>query len=202
MRWAVGLVLSLLAGLVPAYMVTDGFTVVTAEAARRIQATRHPILLQSAFVINEANDALSLRRALREDGRVAIINFFYSRCISLCLAQGYVTQRLQAAITAQGLQDSIRLVSISFDLRDRGVELRRYASTMQAQPEIWTFRSFETPAQRDALLRQIGITVVPAPYGQYEHNAALHVVTPDGRLAGIFDLDEPGLALKRAMSLP
>ncbi len=201
MRWILGLALALLAGLISIYTVTDGFTVVTAEAARRRDVERDPPVLLGARVVNEADNEVSLRHALHGDGRVAIVNFFYTRCVSLCLAQGYVTQRLQTAIAAQGLQDDIRLISISFDQRDRAVELNRYASTMRAQPEIWEFWALQIPGQRDALLRQFGITVVPAPYGDYEHNAALHVVTPDGRLAGIFDIEQPGLAFGLATVL-
>ena len=201
MRWALTLLLALLAGTGALYSLTNGFTVVTAESARRQEVALNPRALQDAQIINGHGHVSSLRGELQADGRVAIVNFFYTRCISLCLAQGYVTQRLQAAIEAEGLDSQLRLLSISFDPRDRGPDLSRYASGMHADPAVWQFRAFEQPRQGAALLKQFGITVVPAVLGDFEHNAALHVVTPDGRLARIVDIDEPGLALQVAKAL-
>ena len=201
MRWILALALALAAGLGSLYGLTGGFTVLTAEAARRQDVARHPRAIPPAEVLAEDGRVLDLDRDLRRDGRVAIVNFFYTRCLSLCLAQGSLTERLQQAIEARGLQDRIRLISISFDARDRAPDLARYAVRMGATPGVWQFLSFTRPAQRDAALDLFGITVVPAPLGEFEHNAAFHVVTPDGRLARIFDLDDPGLALSAAESL-
>src|SRR5690606_6224312 len=80
-------------------------------------------------------------------------------------------------------------------------DLSRYASGMHADPAVWQFEAFEQPSQGAAVLKQFGITVVPAVLGDFEHNAALHVVTPDGRLARIVDIEAPGLALQVARSL-
>lgn len=201
MRWILALALALAAGLGSLYGLTGGFTVLTAEAARRQDVARHPRAIPAAEVLAEDGRVLDLGQDLRRDGRVAIVNFFYTRCLSLCLAQGSLTERLQQAIEARGLRDRIRLISISFDARDRAPDLARYAARMGATPGVWQFLSFTRPAQRDAALDLFGITVVPAPLGEFEHNAAFHVVTPDGRLARIFDLDDPGLALSAAESL-
>src|SRR5690606_31614582 len=201
MRWALTLLLALLAGIGALYGLTDGFTVLTAESARRQEVALAPRDLQDARIIDGQGRVSSLRSELQADGRVAIVNFFYTRCISLCLAQGYVTQRLQAAIKAAGLDSHVRLLSISFDPRDRGPDLNRYASGMHADPAVWQFRAFEQPRQGAALLKQFGIIVVPAVLGDFEHNAALHVVSSDGRLARIVDIDEPGLALQVAKAL-
>lgn len=201
MRWIVALALALAAGLGSLYGLTDGFAVLTAEDARRQDVAQHPRAIPATEVLAEDGRVLDLRQDLRRDGRVAIINFFYTRCLSLCLAQGSLTERLQQAIEARGLQDRVRLISISFDARDRGPDLTRYAARMGAEPGVWQFLSFTQAAQRDAALALFGITVVPAPLGEFEHNAAFHIVTPDGRLARILDLDDPGPALVAAEAL-
>jgi len=201
MRWFLTLVLALTAGVGALYGLTDGFTALTAESARRLDVSRQPRAIHDAVAVNDQEGTFSLRSELQADGRVAIVNFFYSRCISLCLAQGFVTQRLQEAIEADGLNSSVRLISISFDPRDHGADLTRYATNMNAHPAAWQFWALEQPRQRKALLNQFGITVVRAAFGDFEHNAALHVVTPGGRLARIVDLDEPGLALQVAKNL-
>ena len=201
MRLVLALVLALVVGLGSLYAVTDGFTVLTAEGARRQDVAAHPRVLPLAQVLGASGPTLSLEQDLRQDGRVAIVNFFYTRCVSLCLAQGSLTERLQQAILAEGLQHKIRLISISFDPRDRGPDLARYAQRMGADDAVWQFLAFANPAQARAVLPVFGITVVPAPLGEFEHNAAFHVVTPDGRLARVVDLEAPGLALAAARSL-
>uniref|UniRef100_UPI003341592C SCO family protein n=1 Tax=Castellaniella defragrans TaxID=75697 RepID=UPI003341592C len=201
MRWTLALLLSLFAGVGALYWGTAGFTALTAEDARRQDVALDPPSLPDAWVLGADGRTVSLREALSADGRVAIVNFFYSRCASLCLSQGVQTERLQQAIDERGLTARVRLLSISFDPRDQGRELAGYAGRMSAHPEIWRFLSFADPGGRDRLLRLFGIVVVPAPLGQFEHNAAFHVVTPDGRLARIVDLDDPGEALRVAEGL-
>jgi protein SCO1/2 len=51
------------------------------------------------------------------------------------------------------------------------------------------------PADRQRLLDAFGIMVVPAPLGEFEHNAALHVVAADGRLVRIIDIQSPAEAI-------
>lgn len=202
MRWVISLVLALAAGIGVLYGLTDGFTVLTAEAARRQAIAAHPRDIPAAVrVLDGAGRLESLDRNLRDDGRVAIVNFFYTRCIALCLAQGSLTEQLQRAIEAEGLQDKLRLISLSFDPRDRANDLSRYAVRMGADAGVWQFLTLTDAAQRSALLDMFGIMVVPAPLGEFEHNAAFHVVTPDGRLVRIVDLDDPGWALKAAKAL-
>ncbi len=201
MRWVLALLLALLAGVGALYWVTAGFSVVTAEAARRQAVAAEPRPLPDARVLAADGTIASLLGNLSADGRVAIVTFFYSRCMSLCLAQGSQTERLQRAIVEQGLDERVRLLSISFDPRDGARELDDYAQRMKAVPRIWQFLSFVDPETRTRLLDLFGIVVVAAPLAQFEHNAAFHVVTPDGRLARILDLDEPGATLLLARQL-
>ena len=63
------------------------------------------------------------------------------------------------------------------------------------------YAEFADPAAGARVLDMFGIVVVPAPLGQFEHNAAFHVVTPDGHLARIVDLDDPDGALRAAVGL-
>jgi len=194
-RWVLALAVSLVAGIWPIWWMTDGFSVLTAEDARREAVARSPRPIPDVRVIEADGRMASLRRALEDDGRVAIVSFFYSRCTSLCLAQGSQVERLQRAIYDRGLDARVRLLSISFDPRDHARELTSYAQRMHAQPGVWQFLALPDGPQHDRLLSLFGIVVVPAPLGQFEHNAAFHVVTPQGRLARIVDLDEPGEAL-------
>ena len=201
MRGLICVVLSLFIGVGVLYGLTDGFTALTAETARRQTIAATTPVVPDIQLLDQAGRVLSLHSALANDGRVAIVVFFYTRCMSLCLAQGFVTERLQNAINVSGLQSKIRLVSISFDPRDGTDDLRRYAGRMNANAAVWRFWSVPDARQRHALLSLFGITVVPAPLGEFVHNAAFHVVSSDGRLRLIVDEDEPGLALQKAQQL-
>lgn len=201
MRWVASLLLAFVVGVGALYWQTDGFTALTAEAARRNEVATTPRPVPAVQVFDERGVTRPLLDDLRADGRVAIVNFFYTRCMSLCLVQGSQAERLQRAIDERGLSHRVRLLSISFDPRERAQDLARYAQRMNAEPGIWQFVSLPDTGERNRMLSLFGILVIPAPLGEFEHNAAFHVVTPDGRLARIVDMDEPGLALEAAEDL-
>jgi protein SCO1/2 len=109
---------------------------------------------------------------------------------------------MQAQIVEQGLQDRVGLLSISFDpLQDRPPALAAYAERMRMQPAVWQLVSLRSDADRRRLLDSFGIMVVPAPLGEFEHNAALHIVSPQGQLVRILGLGEGDVALALARSL-
>jgi protein SCO1/2 len=139
-------------------------------------------------------------RDLQTDGRVAIVNFIYTRCTSVCLAMGSELQQMQSLIRERGLAEKIRLISISFDTADTPDQLARYARAMRADPAIWGFAGIPSARARDVLLNTFGIVRVAAPYGQFEHNAAYHVVTANGFLARVVDYADPLAALDFAVS--
>lgn len=194
MRAVLGVLLVCLLSLVAIGRQTEGFTVLTTEAARRADIARHPRMLPPAVLQSSAGATSTVRGALASDGRVAIVNFMYTRCPSICLVMGSEFQQLQDAIRRQGLEDSIRMLSLSFDAADTPEDLARYAKSMKADGKIWEFASIPDGAERKALLDAFGIVVVEAPMGQFEHNAAYHVVASDGRLLRIADMgDATGL---------
>ena len=52
-----------------------------------------------------------------------------------------------------------------------------------------------------ALLDAFGIVVLPAPMGEFQHNAAFHLIDRQGRLARITDFDNPAQALEHAVNM-
>jgi protein SCO1/2 len=67
-------------------------------------------------------------------------------------------------------------------------------------PAIWRVVSLSSPLDRRELLDAFGIMVIPAPLGEFEHNAALHLVTGPGMLVRIIDYDDATLALETALA--
>jgi protein SCO1/2 len=200
MRLFVAVLLVCCMGLGAIYLQTDGFAVVTTEAARRADILRHPRALPDAPLRQSDGHGTTLLRDLRTDGRVAIVNFMYTRCFSICLAMGTQFQQLQDDIRRQGLEGKIRLLSLSFDQADTPELLFRYEQRMRFEPAVWKAMAIQGAAPLHALLDTFGIVVVPAPLGQYEHNAAYHIVAPDGRLVRIVDMDDTASLLDYAMA--
>ena len=192
----------LIAGGAAVFQATAGGTAFTTETLRRTAVAQAPVVVPDYRVVDVLGRAHNLRSLLAQGGRAVIVDFVYTRCTTLCLALGTVFQQLQAQIVAQGLQSRVGLLSISFDpLHDLPPALASYAQRMQMQPGIWQLVSLRSEADRRLLLDSFGIMVVPAPLGEFEHNAALHVVGPDGRLVRILGLGEGALALDLALDL-
>jgi protein SCO1 len=192
----------LVAGLTAIFQATAGGTAFTTETLRRTTVAQAPVAVPDFPVVDAQGQAHSLRSLLVQGGRVVIVDFVYTRCTTLCLALGTVFQQLQAQIVEQGLQQRVGLLSISFDpLQDQPPALAAYAQRMRMQPAVWQLVSLRSDADRRRLLDSFGIMVVPAPLGEFEHNAALHIVSPQGQLVRILGLEDGDVALEMARSL-
>jgi protein SCO1/2 len=186
---------------------TNGFTAVTTEGARRLAVQRAPVLVPSAPVRTSDDrviDALaeSGAGATRAVPRAAIVAFFYARCPGVCGRLGETLQRVQQLVRARGLEDQVRVLSLSFDAtHDTPAMLARYARERRVDAALWDVRTLEPGAAREALLAAFGVVVIADGAAGYQHNAALHVVTPDRRLVQILDLDDAEGAIAAATAL-
>ncbi|MYM67204.1 SCO family protein [Pseudoduganella sp. FT55W] len=164
-----------------------GFEVVSTEDGRRLAISREPVPVPNV--------------AAHADGRVAIVSFIYTSCNAVCSVLGTEYQQMQDEIRKRGLQDDVRLLSISFDPRDTAPVLAAYAKRMHADPALWRMIGFEREDERKALLDTLGIVVLPAPIGEFQHNAAFHLIDREGRLARITDFEHPAQALELAVAM-
>ena len=188
--------------LAAVYQATAGGTAFTTETLRRTAVAQAPQPVPDFSVVDAQGASHTLRQLVGQGGKVWILDFVYTRCTTLCLALGTVFQQLQAQIVAQGITQQVGLLSISFDpLQDQPPALADYAQRMRMQPAVWQLVSLRSEADRRRLLDSFGIMVLPAPLGEFEHNAALHVVTPQGQLVRILGLDEGAAALALAQGL-
>lgn len=200
MKSLLAIVLILGLGGVATWAQTDGFSVLTTEAARRQAILASPLPVPATELQLADGHSAALRTWLSDDGRVTIVNFIFTRCATVCLSMGDEFQRLQARILERGLQDRVRLLSVSFDPRDTPHWLAAYEKRMNVDPDIWQIVLARNDDERRRLLDTFGIIVIPAPLGQFEHNAAYHIVTPDGQLTRIIDLEEGDAALHYALA--
>ena len=195
----------LIAGLAALLFATGGGQSFTTEALRRQQVSQQPQQLDAFNVTTSRGEKTTLNALLANDksaGKVWLVDFVYTRCQTLCSSLGSIYQQLQAQIEARGLQGRVGLLSISFDpANDDVAALKAYATRMNMNPAVWQIATLTSWQDRRRLLDAFGIMVVPAPLGEFEHNAALHVVSVDGKLLRILDYSDFSGALDAAIGL-
>lgn len=190
----------LLAGSGALYYGSSGFRAISTEAARRIEVAERPLRLPVATLSGADGATRPLADELARDGRITLVTFIYARCQSVCRVVGSELQQMQEQIRARGAAHKVRLVTISFDPRDDARALTRYGRMMNSDPGVWRLYGIPIESERRRLLDAFGVVVVPAPLGEFEHNAAFHVVDRRGRLVRILDYTEAGTALDDALA--
>lgn len=194
--------LVLLTGLVCLLAATEGGSAFTTETARRSAVAQAPQQLPDIQLFDADAKTTSLLQLVSTGEKVWIVDFVYTRCQTVCSALGSVYQQLQQQILDGGLADRVGLLSISFDpAADDAAALRAYAKRMRLDPAAWTIVTLAALSDRRRLLDAFGIMVLPAPLGEFEHNAALHLIDSRGRLLRIMDYETPTRALELARTL-
>ena len=128
---------------------THGFTTMTAETARRQTVAARPIAIPPLAGLDQLGHHQALANA--DDARVAIVDFIYTRCTSICLALGDSYQQLQSQILAAHLERRLRLVTVSFDPEhDTREVIADYADRMRVNPLVWTVLTPDDPEQLQA----------------------------------------------------
>jgi protein SCO1/2 len=179
----------LLAGAVALAGATDGFQAFTTETARRVAVRRQPADLPAVTLENQAGARFTLAD-LR--GTWLLVDFIYTRCPTVCTVLGGDFARLQQQLARPIAQGTLQLLSVSFDpTHDRPPQLAAYLGRFGGRSMMgWQAARPLNPDGLQQLTTAFGITVIPDQYGGYTHNAAIHLVDPEGRLVDIFDLGE------------
>lgn len=164
---------------------TDGFQAFTTEAARRVAVRRRPVEL-SAVALESQSGARFTLADLR--GTWLLVDFIYTRCPTFCAVLGGDFARLERQLADPIAQGRVRLLSISFDpTRDPPAQLAAYLGRFRSRDDGWQAARPLTASGLRSLTAEFGITVIPDRLGGYTHNAAIHLVDPEGRLVDIFD---------------
>ena len=173
----------------------------TTETLRRTEVVNNPSHVPELAVYDADGNQSTLRQVLAQGDKVWLVDFVYTRCQTLCITLGTVFQQLQREIQLRGLEDKVGLLSVSFDpAHDTPNALGMYRDRMRMDPDIWRILSLSSPQDRRQLLDAFGIIVIPAPLGEFEHNAALHLVSREGRLFRIVDYNDAKFALGTALA--
>lgn len=180
---------------------TSGYRALTSEQARRYAVEREPIPLPGVHMVLDDGERVSLAPLVANQAKSTLITFVYTRCTTICVALGYEFKELQEQIVRRGLSDKVQLLTISFDPEhDTSDVLRQYARRMRADPSTWRVGTVPDDTDLRELLDAVGIVVIRDEFGGFLHNAAFHVVDPNGQLTAIVDLSRPNRALERAIA--
>jgi protein SCO1 len=198
----------LIAGLALLLAATGGGQSFTTETLRRQQVSLQPQQIGAFNITTATGEKTSLNALLANNQsdnsakKVWLVDFVYTRCQTLCSSLGSIYQQLQVQIEARGLQGKVGLLSISFDpANDDAAALFEYTRRMGLNPHVWQIVTLTDWQDRRRLLDAFGIMVVPAPLGEFEHNAALHVVSSSGKLLRIIDYAAFQTALDAAVAI-
>lgn len=194
---AATLALCLIVGALIAYG-TDGFRAMTSEQARRNAIARAPRLVPAVALEDQDGRRFTLADY---GGQLLAVNFVYTRCRALCTLSSAGFERLDREERGRAADGTRRLalVSISFDSSDTPERLREYATRRSADGRTWRFARIRDSGARAALLEAFGIVVIPMPPADFQHNAAVHLMDADGRLARVLDLDATALDVRREL---
>jgi len=175
------------AGLFALAAGTHGYSVWTEEGQRRWQALHHPTPLPQMEWRNQNYAARSLAGLNKS---IVVLDFVYTRCPTVCQLMGYQFGRLQALLKEKQLQDSVQLVSMSFDAdHDTPAMMAEYLARYRADTAHWEGGIIEDKTRLLDLLDHLGVVVLPDDQGGFVHNAAFYLVY-EGSLISIYDRDQ------------
>lgn len=178
---------------------TSGFSVFTAEGARRADVQRQPRPLPMVALQDQQARAVSLADF---KGKVVLLDFVYTRCPTVCTVLGSGFQQLRQQILSSGLEGRIVLLTFSFDPEQDGpAQLTEYADRYGGADRNWQFVRAPSRGDTDRLLRAAELVAIPDGFGGYVHNAAIHILDREGRLARIVDTEAIDEALQLAREL-
>lgn len=177
---------------------TDGFEAFTSETARRLAVRRQPQLLpplaQQAALQSARGRLLDLAEL---HGRWLLVDFVYTRCATYCSVQGSAFAQLQERLATPIARQQVALLSISFDpAHDVPAELAAYKARSRDHGAGWIAARPTHSDDLQALLRAFGVRAIADGRGGFEHNAAIHVIDPQGRLVAVLDWDAPDQAFR------
>ncbi|MFO7602660.1 MAG: SCO family protein [Gammaproteobacteria bacterium] len=191
-------------GVLVWWQTTQGFRAFTWETHRRLQIEQTPIPVPNVMLEDQHGQHLELA-SLR--GKVLVVNFIYTRCPTICGYTGMVYAQLQTALQQRGVHGHVQLLSISLEPHyDTPARMQAYMQRFtREQSGHWQTLRAVDPHQGKALLQRLGVVSIADGFGGITHNAASHIIDPQGRLVQIVDEDKPDVvlqAIERLLNVP
>lgn len=167
---------------------TNNFQVFTSESKRRLDIEVNPQALELTHFQTHFDDAIDWREF---EGKFIIVDFIYTRCMTVCSVLGAEFLQIQREAADLIAAEKLQLLSISFDAaNDQPEQLHAYIKRFSDDTYSWQGLRVPDDQQRQSLLEQFGVVVLPDGRGDFIHNASLHLVSPAGSLMKIVDYTE------------
>ena len=194
-------VLLALLGVGLLWIATEGARAFTSEGARRLEIERAPRPVPRASLEDASGEVVESDTLV---GGTLVVGFVYTQCGSVCPDLSREFRELQDALERRPDLAPVRLLSVSFDPdRDTPERLAEYGRHFGADPGRWRLARIRDPEQLERWLETFGVVVISDGRGGYAHNAALHLVDPDGEFVAVHDLgDIEGVIERVAASAP
>jgi cytochrome oxidase Cu insertion factor (SCO1/SenC/PrrC family) len=123
-------------------------------------------------------------RSAELDGKVQVVNFFFSSCPSVCRMQSSKVRELAHEFSGQ----DVRFLSITCDPQnDTPAALQRYARIFNADPDQWLFLT----STNMVYLRRVGAEIYQVAVDKQRHSERLVVVDRWGKLRDAFHWNNP-----------
>ncbi|MEO6117963.1 MAG: SCO family protein [Methylotenera sp.] len=158
------------------------------ERKANLFLTKPEVLLN---LINEQGQVVTLSAFAKQQNKILVTEFIYTRCRTLCLTLGDYFQQAQTQIKTQALDQKIHLLSISFDIKQDSPErLKSYRKRMRADESIWSLATMQSDADLIKSKDDLGLVVLETQFKEFVHNSAFLVISNHGKLLGIYDDDD------------
>lgn len=166
---------------------TEGGRAFTAETARRLAVSEHPVAVPDLRLQLQTGAEARLREL---EGKLVVATFIYTRCRTMCPMLGSRMARIRGQLPESAVGSEVRLLSLSFDPgHDTPKRLRAYGDRYGADPGHWWVA--RPRGGLDRVLDELGVVVLPDGNGGFRHNAAFYLIDRDGRLVAIIDDKRP-----------
>jgi len=188
----VGAICIIFLGIFVLLLATDFGRSFTTEGYRRHQIDVRSEPVPNMLLVDSLGVNQYLQDSIIKDGRFVILDFFYTSCRTICIAQAAIFNSLQEKIKVNHFENQVRLVSVSFDPKqDDFKAIQQYASRVKADPSFWSLLTLNSSKDLKLLLDSFGIYVIKVPpFGDLDHNASFHLIDPKGNLIKISSLDD------------
>ncbi|MEO9970173.1 MAG: SCO family protein [Hyphomonadaceae bacterium] len=169
---------------------TDGGTALTDESARRVRIEQQTPLLPAFVLEDMRGDTVVIGADGGHTQSPTVVEFIYTSCPTICQSAGAPYARLRDRLDTDGLGGNVRLLSVSFDPNsDDAPALQNYARLHKADGDIWNVARIDSN-DFAAVKSAFGLRIIADEWGGYQHNVAMLIIDPVGRLVKAFDNED------------
>ncbi|MEO7853335.1 MAG: SCO family protein [Rubrivivax sp.] len=182
-----------------AWRQTAGFDTWTFEGRRQLQLASGDLRAPTVTMIQAFGKEALVWPAGATEPAAYLVDFIYTRCPTVCRTLGSQYQQMQRQMARDPALAQVLLASISFDVANDGrPELRQLATSLGADAARWSFAVPASDGDANGLLRALGVVAIADGAGGFVHNGDIHLLDRQGRLRGLFPVDEWAQALAAA----